>query len=188
MFNLPTNLKLDGTGFKYCPATKITADQSPAKCPKGSKIGSGTAVAYAGSARLDYVISIYAGSKNEIALYLAGNTPLPALRGVISDAGLQYGQKITIDIPEQVQKPIPNLYSAITETHAKIGPASGKKTVTKRVRGKKRRVKVKTYFVQRTGCPSNKTQAYGVRLRFVPNPNQPPQGGAEAKATQTCKS
>jgi hypothetical protein len=194
VFNLPTNLKLSGTGFKYCPASKINSpdpnEGGVANCPKGSKVGSGSAVAYAGSTRIDYTITIFAASKNEIAMNLAGNVTVPALQGIVSDAGSPFGQKITIDIPKQVQQPIGGLYSAITEVHAKIGPATGHKKVTKKVKrhGKtvKKKVTVPTYFASRTGCTTDKLQHYGVELRFVPNPNPPAQGGVEQTATEAC--
>ena len=198
VFLLPKNFKLSGDGFKYCPASKINNGGTIDDCPTGSKVGSGSAVAYAGSTRIDYVISIFAASKNSIMMYLDGNVTVPALEGIISKAGstdagggLTFGQKITIDIPEQVQKPIPGLYSAITEVKAKLGPATGKKKVTKkvRVRGKlvKKRVTVKTFFAGVNGCPSDdKTHDFGVRLRYVPNPNPPSQGGSEAYVEGSC--
>ena len=188
-FNLPENLRLSGVGYKYCPVTKIAAEGA-SSCPAKSKIGTGSAVAYAGSTRIDYAITIYAASKNEIAMNLAGNVTVPPLRGIISDAGAPYGQKITVDIPKQVQQPIGGLYSAITYVNAKLGKdagsATGSRKVTKRIRGKRRRVTVKTYFIGTTGCTGDKVHDLGVRLRFVPNPNQPPSEFAEAKATQAC--
>jgi hypothetical protein len=195
VFNLPENLKLDGTGLKYCPASKIN-DPGPtggvSNCPEKSKVGSGTAVAYAGNTRIDYNITIFAGSKNEIAMYLAGNVTVPALRGLITDAGEPYGQKITVIIPEQVQRPIAGLYSAITEVHAKLGPATGKKKITVTVKKNGKKVKKKktvtTYFANRTGCPKTKTQAFGVQIHNVPNPNPPTQENVEATTTAPCSS
>ena len=189
-FFLPSNMKLSGKGFKYCPASKINAERTTKNCPAGSKVGTGAATAYAGNTRIDYAITIYAGSEKEIAMNLAGNVTVPALRGIISPGGSPYGQKITVDIPDEVQKPIPNLYSAITYVKAKLGPATGKTKVTKRVRRNgrlvRRKVTVPTYFVGTTGCPSDKTHDFEVRLRFVPNPNPPAQGDAAAKATGAC--
>jgi hypothetical protein len=189
VFMIPQTIKLSGKGFKYCPATKINAEGTKS-CPAGSKVGTGSAVAYAGSTRIDYAITIYAGSPNEIAMYLAGNVSVPALRGIISSAGAPYGQKITVDIPPQVQQPIGGLYSAITSVSAKLGPATGKTTVTKKVRVKgklrKRKVKVTTYFAGLMGCPTDKTHDYAVRLHYVPNPNPPASETSEAKATGPC--
>ena len=56
VFLLPQNFKLSGMGFKYCPASKINDGGTIDDCPKGSKVGTGSAVAYAGSTRIDYVI------------------------------------------------------------------------------------------------------------------------------------
>jgi hypothetical protein len=194
VFNLPANLVLSGKGLKYCPASKINspgADGGVKNCPAKSKVGTGSAVAYAGNTRIDYTITIFAGSKNEIAMNLAGNVTVPALRGVISAAGAPYGQKITIDIPPQVQRPIAGLYSAITEVKAKLGPATGKVTATKKVRVKgklkKKKFKKTVFFASLTGCPKDKTHDFGVRLHFVPNPNPPQQGNVEARTTGPCK-
>jgi hypothetical protein len=186
VFNLPQKMKLSGKGFKYCPASKINAEGTKA-CPDGSKVGSGLATAYAGSTRIDYTITIYAGSVNEIAMNLAGNVSVPALRGIISSAGAPYGQKITVDIPQQVQQPIGGLYSAITYVKAQLGPATGKPSyVYKRIRGKRTRVKVPHYFLGTTGCETDKTHDFGVRLHFVPNPNPPQSADAEKKTTGPC--
>jgi hypothetical protein len=199
VFLLPQHIRLSGRGFKYCPATKINAEGTKS-CPDGSKVGTGSAVAYAGSTRIDYAITIYAGSPTEIAMNLAGNVSVPALRGIISDGGetdagggLRFGKKITIDIPKQVQQPIGGLYSAITEVKAKLGPASGKVWARKWVRRNGKRVRVRyrktVYFASLTGCPkTDKTHDYGVRLRYVPNPNPPVQGSSEAYIEGACGS
>ena len=182
-FLLPQHAKLSGTGFKFCPKTKID-NEGEASCPSGSKVGTGTARALVGPNKtvFNFTINIYAGSKNELALRLSG--PITkTLRGIISSVNTQgYGQKITVDIPPEVQQPIPGLYASITDLGATIGPKSA--TVTKRINGKRRRVKV--YFVSSIGCPSDRTHNFGVRMHFVANPNPPAKGDAEGTSTANC--
>jgi hypothetical protein len=187
-FLLPKNLKVSGLGMRYCPATKINdSPDGPASCPKGSKVGTGSATANLGPDKkhLDFKITIFAASPNELAVYLEGLVT-KAIPAAITTAGGDFGQKITINIPPEIQQPVPGLYSSITSTTAKLGPATGSRKVTKKVRGKKRKVKVKTYFVGLTGCPTDKSHHGGVRLHFAPNPNPPAQADDEAQATASC--
>lgn len=183
VFLLPKNTKVSGKGFRYCPATKINND-GVQSCPKGSKVGSGTATALVGpkQTQFNFKITIFAASKTEISMLLEGNITT-ALTGAIGQAGGDFGQKITVDIPPQVQQPVPGLYANITSVAAKLGPATGK--VTKKVHGKKKTVK--TLFVGVNGCPKDRAHHGGVRLHFAPNPNPPAQGSDEAQATSACQ-
>jgi hypothetical protein len=183
VFLIPKNTKLSGKGFRYCPATQINND-GVQSCPKGSKIGSGTATALVGprQTQFNFTITIFAASKSEISMLLEGNITT-ALTGVISKAGTPFGQKLTVDIPPQVQQPVPGLYANITSVSAKIGPAKGKPT-TKKVKGKKK--KFQNYFVGVNGCPKDRVHHMGVRLHFAPNPNPPTLGSDVAQATSMC--
>lgn len=189
VFLLPKNTKLSGRGFRYCPASKINND-GVQSCPKGSKIGTGSAIALVGPNRtvFNFKITIFAASKNQISMLLEGNITT-ALTGLINQAGGDFGQKITVDIPPQVQQPVPGLFADITSVSAKIGPAKGKIIVKRKKKGskKKRKVKKTVYFVQVNGCPKGRTHHLGVRLHFVPNPNPPAQGADEARTTSACK-
>src|SRR4051812_36603449 len=119
-FYVPKDLKLSGTGFKTCTADQINAGgPSDANCPKGSKLGSGTASALLGPKQspLAFTTQVYAAGKNAIALYLqgtGGNSVNVAFPGPISKASGPYGQKITVNIPTAVQQPVPGLFSYIT--------------------------------------------------------------------------
>jgi len=179
VFLLPKNAKVSGKGFRFCPATKIN-NEGASSCPKGSKVGRGTAQALVGPNKtaFNFAITIYAGSKSEIAMLLTG--PITrALTGSIGNAGGNFGNKITVDVPPEIQQPIKGLYADITAVSATIGKAKGS-TGT----GKKKKT---TYFVGLTGCPSDRTHDFAVRLHFAPNPNAPQQGADEAQATSACK-
>jgi hypothetical protein len=176
-FHLPKHVKISGKGLRYCPATQINA-QGPTECPKGSKVGKGSANVLVGPNRFPVTlkVDVYAGSRDEIAVYLSGLTPI-ALRGLINDAPAPYGQKVTVDIPQQVQQ-TPAGYVYLTGVDIKLGPKRG-------TTGKGRKKK-KTNFVGVTGCPGDKTHDFLVRLTMADNPNPPAQRVVDSKDTVAC--
>jgi len=160
VFYLPKNLKLSGSGFKTCTAQQING-QGEASCPKGSKVGSGTATAVLGvnQTPLQFTNNVYVGGKNSIALALKGTVDI-AFEGTITKASGAYSQKLTVDIPPQVQSPAPGLFSYITgvDTTIKGSASKGK--------GKKKK---KYAFASVNGCPKDKTHDFGVQLNYVAN-------------------
>jgi hypothetical protein len=188
-YMVPRDVKLSGKGFRYCPASKINA-QGEEKCPKGSKVGEGTATAVLGpnAAPLSFTVNVYAGSKDELALALAqtgGGAVRTAFAGPITSAGSPFGQKITVAVPESVQSPAANLYSYITSVDTTI---TGKTTKTKTVKkkGKKRKVKTKYYFASVTGCPADGTHDLGVQLTYAQNDSGPAGQSAVVQDTSDC--
>jgi hypothetical protein len=176
-FLIGKQIKVSGKGLRYCPATKI-ANEGEASCPKGSKVGSGSASALVGprNTPFEFTITIYAASANEIAMQLKG--PISkVLSGKITNAGGDFGQKITVAIPPEVQQPIAGLYAKITRVKAALDKVQG-------VTGKGKKKK-KTYFVSITGCKA-RVHHVGVRLTFAPNPTPPQRAGDEARATIPC--
>lgn len=178
IFFLPRDLKVSGRGLRFCPATQINA-QGEAACPKGSKVGKGTADVLVGPNRFPsrFTVNVFAASKNEIAVSLRGLTPI-ALRGLINAAPAPYRQKITVDIPNQVQQ-TPAGYVYLTGVDIKLGPKRG--SVGK---GRKKR---KTNFVSVMGCPKDKTHDFMVRLSLADNPNPPLQRVVDSKDTTACR-
>ena len=182
---VPANVKLSGTGFKYCPATKINAS-GETSCPKGSKIGSGTATAVLGPQQtpLNFTVNVYAGGKSEIAIALKGAVNI-AFKAPITSASAPYGQKIAVSIPASVQSPAPGLYSYVTGVSTTIG---GKfvKTVTKRVHGVKKKIKTTYNFDSLTGCPSSGLHKLGVQLGYAANDAGPAGSSDVISGTSAC--
>ncbi|MEA2141777.1 MAG: hypothetical protein QOI64_207 [Solirubrobacteraceae bacterium] len=177
-FLIDKDIRISGKGLPFCPATKIQ-NEGEASCPKGSKVGDGSAEALVGpnNTQFLFTITIYAASANEIAMQLKG--PISkVLTGKITNASGEFGQKISVAIPPEVQQPIKGLYAKITRVKAKLGKKQGSVG-----RGKKKK---KTNFVGIQGCGS-KQHHLGVRLTFAPNPNPPAQGSDEARTTVKCK-
>jgi hypothetical protein len=177
-FNLPGDLRVSGSGFKFCPSTELDTTKDPAKCPKGSKVGTGTASAAFGPnlTPINFDIQVFAGSRNELGIWLqAKGLPIAkALRGVVSRAGKPYYQKVTIDIPPELQRQL-GAYVYLTGLNATIGGTNG-------LKGKKKKNLVTT-----VGCPSDKKHRWEARVRFVPNPNPPVQGQSNQGDTSACR-
>lgn len=177
VFNLPRHVRVSGKGFKYCPSTELDTTKNPNKCPKGSRVGKGTATAAFGPnlTPINFNITMFTGSRNELGIWLQStNLPIAkALRGVISRAGTPYFQKITIDIPPELQRQL-GAYVYLTGLNATVGATNGKK-------GSRRRPLVTTI-----GCPADRKHRFEARVRFVPNPNPPVQGQSNQGDTSNC--
>ena len=180
VFNLPQHVRVSGKGFRYCPSTELDSTKDPAKCPKGSKVGSGTASAAFGPGLtpINFDVQIFAGSRNELGIWLQakGLGVAKAIRGVVSRAGSPYYQKLTIDIPPELQRQL-GAYVYLTGLQATVGA-----TRTARVKGKRRKFNLVTTI----GCPKDKKHRWEARVRFVPNPNPPIQGQSTQGDTSAC--
>lgn len=178
VFNLPGDLRVSGKGFRYCPSTELDTSKDPTKCPKNSKVGTGTASAAFGPnlTPINFKVTLFAGSRTELGIWLqATNLPIQkALRGVISRAGRPYYQKVTIDIPRELQRQL-GAYVYLTGLNATIGAHNGGK-------GKKRR-----NLITSVGCPADKKHRWETRVRFVPNPNPPTVGQANKGDNSACR-
>ena len=178
VFHLPGHVRVSGKGFRYCPATRLDATKDPSQCPKGSQVGEGSATVMLGSSQQTLDLTMFAGSANELAIWLQGTGGLQGvqkgLRGIISRSGKPYYQKLTIDITQDVQQPIPGLYSNLTNIQADIGGTNGKK-------GRKRR-----NLIEVIGCPKNKKHKWETRVRFIEKPGVATAGVVPQKTTSRC--
>jgi hypothetical protein len=182
---VPAKVKLSGKGFPSCSAATINGKGEGA-CPKGSKVGTGTATAVLGPAQqpLDFTVTVYSAGKSALALSLKGAVDI-AFAAPITSSSSPYGQKIAVSIPPSVQSPAPGLYSYVTSVNTTIG---GKfvKTVTKKVNGKKRKVKVTYNYGSLTGCPSSGAHALGVQLLYTANDTGPAGESPIVSTTSAC--
>ncbi len=177
VFNLPNHVRVSGKGFNYCPSTELDTTKDPNKCPKGSKVGTGTATAAFGPSLtpINFDVTIFAGSRNELGIFLQakGFGIQKAIRGVVSRSGSPYFQKLTIDIPPELQKQL-GAFVYLTGLNATVGATNGKS-------GKKRRALVTT-----VGCPGDKVHRFEARVRFVDNPNPPAERQISKTDTSAC--
>jgi hypothetical protein len=173
----PKTLKLSTTGLKSCSVATLD-NQGPAACGK-AKAGSGSAVANLNPdapSKLYFRSTPYVAGKNKLAFYLQQTA---SDGGPVLDSGVQQalpatikksgsGQKITIDIPPNLQQPAPGTFSALLKIQSTLGLKSGKHAL-----------------VQSIGC-NKKQHKLGVTITYVPNPNPPAKPSATGNAGAAC--
>ena len=172
-------LKLSTKGLKTCSVSKLDA-QGKAACPTGSVAGLGTAEALlnptsANPASLKFNVTTFVAGKNLLAFYLEQQgtdsgvqQALPAKITTIS-GNKAYGQKITINIPANLQQPAPGVYSALIQIKNSLGLKSGKNALIKSI-----------------GCPKTREHPIGVKVSYVPNPNPPAASSASSVDGAPC--
>jgi hypothetical protein len=172
--SFPKYLKLSTKGLKTCSVSKLDS-QGKAACPKAAKAGSGTAAALvnpssANPAPLNFDVTTYVADKNLLAFYLeqqgTDSGVQQALPAKITKSGS--GQKLTINIPGNLQQPAPGVYSALQQIKNSLGLKSGKNAL-----------------ITSIGCAS-KAHKIGVKISYVPNPNPPAASSASDTSKAKC--
>ena len=174
---LPKSLKFATQGKKKCSIATLGSG-GPSACPKGSKIGGGTADARAGvntnptnPLKLPFKVTAFLTGKKSIAFYIkqvngdiAGVAPAK-----IRKASGKYGSKLDISIPEQpAQQYPPGNYNGLERLKTTLGSVKKGKSVLKSI-----------------GC-KNKKAPFKARIHFVPNPNPPKAATVDTTATAQC--
>ena len=178
-FLFPKQLTFLNKRFKKCSKSTLAA-QGVAGCPKGSKIGAGTADATLGTADIPlfFKTTFFNAGANSIVIHLQrvneqgqpleGSFESPT--GTYRKAGGKYGRKLTVSIPAGVQSP------------------DGGKTFSKLVKldfKLNQKYKGKT-FTQSTGCKRGK-YSFSSTLHYVPNPAPPSVSSTTKTGTAKCK-
>jgi hypothetical protein len=189
---LAKQLKLHASKFKSCTVDTVI-EKSPSGCPAASRVGSGSAKALVGNTGIveELKVTAFNGPKGKsLVLALDSGSGAPAtihtaFSGALQKAGeAGYGYKLVFPVPAALQEPIPSFFTPLTEfiTHIK---ATTK--VTKKVHGRKRKVKVG--YIEIAGCPD----AGNIPFKTVStyNTRSSPAAAAEptktVEATATCK-
>lgn len=138
------NLVFNGKNLPQCSNAQVQSDDT--KCPKGSKVGTGTAQGVALGATENLTVTLYNGPHgNSIELLVNGSSPLQihsTIEGTLTkDTGL-YGYKLTVPIPAGLQQPAPSVFATLTDfnTHTN-GTLKGKN---------------KKPYIGLVGCPKTK--------------------------------
>ena len=192
-------IKFNASKFPSCSQATLNS-KGPKGCPKGSKIGTGSAVALVGgspgepapSTTESLKVTAYNGpGGKKYELYLQGDSPAAisqAIEGKLTKAHGDYGYQLDVIIPPELQQPVPGLFAPLVDFKVKTG-GTYTKTRTKTVKrhGKKHRVKVKTKYnyIETTACPkgsSGKAWPFNATLMFANDPST-----VNAPTTQTCK-
>jgi hypothetical protein len=187
--------RLSTKGLPACSNGKLNA-QGAASCPAGSKAGSGEARAllnpYATTpAPILFVVTAFAGGKLNAAdaaanqfpssmvgkevinFHLKSESPAvdQALAGVITTVrgSRTYGQKLTINIAENLQQPATGVYSSLQSLETSIGLKRGSNMLMKLI-----------------DCPSSRELQFQLQLTFVPNPTPPAKSKVKSTDAAAC--
>jgi len=158
------NLVFGGSKFKSC--TKAQVQSNEANCPKGSKVGKGTATGVALGQTTNLTITAFNGPKGKkIELHVVAAFPQidSVIEATIKNDTGAYGKKLVVPIPANLQQPIPNVYATLTDfTTIVKGTAKG------------------TPYVGLIGCPKDK------KLRFAGDFDYSDGTSAKAATTVAC--
>lgn len=192
---IPKGAKLSTKGLPSCSNGKLNS-QGAASCPAGSKAGSGESDAllnpYATTpAPIKFIVTAFAGGKLNAADAQANQYPSSmvgkevinfhlksaapavdqALAGVITTVrgSRTYGQKLTINIAENLQQPAPGTYSALQRLETSISLKKGSNMLMKLV-----------------DCPSTRELQFQLQLTFVPNPTPPGKSKVKSVDSVAC--
>jgi hypothetical protein len=134
VIQFPYGSHLNGNLFPSCNVKQL-AEQGKSACPKGSRIGGGTAVGTAGDVREEITVNLYNGKSGKaIVFYLQGDNPVvlnvPWESPLQQLTGGMWNFRLTVDVPEVLQR-IVGLDVAIQDFSVKVD-------ATRRVKGRKR--------------------------------------------------
>ncbi|UUY03208.1 hypothetical protein LRS13_21445 [Svornostia abyssi] len=121
----PAGSKYNGDLFPKCSSSSISAAKSTADCPSGSIVGKGKAAGLAPGPITQNDLTIVAanGGKNTVNLFVEGTSPLRIqsnIVGQLSKGSGDYGLKLKVNVPQNLQEPAPGVPVAITLFQVKI--------------------------------------------------------------------
>jgi hypothetical protein len=123
------NLKFGGKYLKSCSAAQVQADNT--RCPKGSKVGSGSATGTALGLTENLTVTAYNGpTGNKIELLVDGTAPLQihsVIEGKLQSDSGKYGKMLVVAIPDNLQQPAPGAYATLTDFKTAVKGTGSKK-------------------------------------------------------------
>jgi hypothetical protein len=154
------NIKFDGKHLKSCSQSQVQTDDT--KCPKGSRVGSGTATGSALGLTENLTVTAYNGpGGTKIELLVDGQTPLQihqVIEGKLQSDSGKYGKKLVVAIPEALQQPAPGAYATLTDFKTSVKGTGSKKRPFVGLAGcTKKRLNYKSDFVFTDGTTSTAT-------------------------------
>ena len=149
----PAGSVYNGNLFPTCAASKINSAKSTDDCPSKSIVGSGKAAGLAPGpiTQNDLKITAANGGKSSVNLFVEGTSPLRIqsnLAAKLSSASGDFGLKLTVDIPQNLQEPAPGVPVAITLFSVKIQKSA-------KVKGKTRGI------IESTNCKGGTWKSKG---------------------------
>jgi hypothetical protein len=175
-------IKFNASKFPSCSLATLNS-KGPKACPKGSKVGTGSATALVGGSPGEPAptttetlkVTAYNGpGGKKYELYLDGDSPAvikQAIEGTLSKASGDYGYKLDVTIPPNLQQPVPGVFAPLVDFKVNTGGTYTKK------KGKK---KTKYNYIETTSCPGGKWP-FNATLTFANDPST-----LETPITQSC--
>jgi hypothetical protein len=111
------NLVFGGKKFASCTVAKVQAAEK--NCPKGSKVGSGSATGTALRQVAPLTVTAFNGPGGKsLLLHVVGSDPIAidsVINAKLSKASGKYGMKLTVPIPDSLQQPVPGVFATLTK-------------------------------------------------------------------------
>jgi hypothetical protein len=123
------NLKFGGKYVKTCSADKVRSNNTA--CPKGSKVGTGSATGVALGLTENLTVTAYNGpGGNKIELLVDGTSPLTihdVIEGKLQSDKGKFGKKLVVAIPDTLQQPAPGAFATLTDFKTSVKGTGSKK-------------------------------------------------------------
>jgi hypothetical protein len=123
------NLKFGGKYVKTCSADKVRSNNTA--CPKGSKVGTGSATGVALGLTENLTVTAYNGpGGNKIELLVSGTSPLTihdVIEGKLQSDKGKFGKKLVVAIPDTLQQPAPGAFATLTDFKTSVKGTGSKK-------------------------------------------------------------
>ena len=154
------NLKFGSKYLKACSSSQVLSDET--KCPRGSKVGSGSATGTALGLTENLTVTAYNGpSGNKLELLVDGQAPLQihsVIEGKLQSDSGKFGKKLVVAIPDNLQQPAPGAYATLTDFKTVVKGTGTKKRPFIGLAGcTKKALNYKTDFVFTDGTTSTAT-------------------------------
>ena len=154
------NLKFGGKYLKTCSADKVRSNNTA--CPKGSKVGTGSAVGTALGLAENLTVTAYNGpGGNKLELLVDGTSPLTihdVIEGKLQSDSGKFGKKLAVQIPDSLQQPAPGAYATLTDFTTSVKGTGSKKRPYIGLAGcKNKTLNFKSDFVFTDGSTSTAT-------------------------------
>jgi opacity protein-like surface antigen len=123
------NLKFGGKYVKTCSADKVRSNNTA--CPRGSKVGTGSATGVALGLTENLTVTAYNGpGGNKIELLVSGTSPLTihdVIEGKLQSDKGKFGKKLVVAIPDTLQQPAPGAFATLTDFKTSVKGTGSKK-------------------------------------------------------------
>lgn len=172
----------NGKYFESCSPATVFQDET--KCPKGSRVGTakGRGLGLGLDEDVEGQFFNIKGGKGA-TLLVTGESPL-IIREIVParltklTGDRDYSYRLSFTVPRNLQSPAPGVLASVMKFESTIPRQYVTRTKTKKVRGKKRRIKTKIPLIASTTCPKG-----GWKYKYVADYTTTYDGAVESTQT-----